>query len=266
MILAVLSSEPRWIFAWQFLQTLSVSLFIAWPFLKASKTYKITIGVILWIINYFVKLSLTPYINQPNIGGFIFVLLYTTLQLDGILIFFTFFLIGMVIGEIIFEVFLIEDQNKRKIALKKRLLFPSCTIGTILLIIGIIFEFPEFLNALFRSSPWMIYSLGIHLILISIFISIEDRGLFQTKKNYKFLFYFSYYSFTVYGTHYLLTLIFNRQLNAYNIWIFIFITLILFNTLFRIAYKTLKEKISLKIQINVISVKLARIIEERKKN
>jgi hypothetical protein len=112
----------------------------------------------------------------------------------------------------------------------------------------------------------MIYSLGLHLILISILIIIEESGIFQTKKNFKFLFYFSYYSLTVYGTHYLLTIIFKRQLTVYNIWIFIIITIVLFNTLFRIAYKTLKQKVSLKAQINVISVKLARIIEERKKN
>ena len=113
-----------------------------------------------------------------------------------------------------------EDKNERKNALKNRLLLPSCLIGIILLITGIILDFPEFLNALYRSFPWMIYSLGFHLILISILIFIEESGLFHTKKSYRFLFYFSYYSFTVYATHYILTPIFRRQLDAYDIWIF----------------------------------------------
>lgn len=266
IILAIVNSESRWILAWQFLQTLSVSLFIAWSFLKTSRTFKIIIGAILWIVNYIVKLVLTPYIDQPNIGGFIFILLYTTLELDGILIFFTYFLIGMVIGETIYEIFLIEDKNERMIALKNQFLLPSFILGTILLITGILLDFPEFLNALYRSFPWMIYSLGFHLILISVLIYIEESGVFQTKKNYRFLFYFSYYSFTIYISHYLLTFLFERQLNASIIWIYIIITIILYNTLFRIIYKTLKEKASIKVQINNISVKLTRILEERKKN
>jgi uncharacterized membrane protein len=266
IILAIINSEPRWIFAWQFLQTLSVSLFIAWPLLSTSKIIRIIVGIIFWIVNYILKLVLTPYIDQPNIGGFIFVLFYTTLQLDGILIFFTYFLIGTIVGEIIYEVFRIEDKNERKAALKNRLLLPSCILGTILLITGILLDFPEFLNALYRSFPWMIYSLGFHLIFISVLIFFEESGIFHTKKNYRFLFYFSYYSFTVYATHYVLTPIFRRQLNAYNIWIFIIITTLLYNTLFRIIYKTLKEKASIKIQINNISVKLTRFIEERKNN
>ena len=266
IILAIINSEARWIFAWQFLQTLSVSLFIAWPFLSTSRTFRILIGIFLWIVNYIVKLVLTPYIDQPNIGGLIFVLLYTTLQLDGILIFFTYFLIGTIVGEIIYEIYLIENKNERMHALKNNLLLPSSILGTILLITGILLDFPEFLNALYRSFPWMIYSLGFHLILISVLIFIEECGIFHTKKNYRFLFYFSYYSFTVYATHYLLTPIFRRQLNAYNIWIFIIIAILLYNTLFRIIYKTLKEKASIKIQINIISVKLTRFIEERKNN
>ena len=218
------------------------------------------------VVNYFLKLFLTPHIDQPNIGGLLFILLYTTLELDGILIFFTFFLVGTVIGEIIYEIFLIEDKNERRTAMKNRFLLPLFITGTILLIVGILFDYPEFLNAWYRSFPWMIYSLGWHLILISVLISIEERGLFQTKKNYRFLFYFSYYSFTVYISHYLLTLLFERQLTAYNIWIYIIITIILYNTLFRILYKTLKQKASIKAQINNLSVKITRKLEERKKN
>jgi hypothetical protein len=266
IILAILNSEPRWILAWQFLQTLSVSLFIAWPFLKTSRIFKIAIGAILWIVNYIVKNALTPYIDQPNIGGFIFILLYTTLELDGILIFFTYFLIGMVIGEIIYELFLIEDKNERKTTLKKKLFLPAFTSGIILIIVGVLFNFPEFLNALYRSFPWMIYSLGIHLILISVLLYIEESGIFQTKRDYKFLFYFSYYSFTVYISHYLLTLLFVRQLSSPLIWVNIIITMILYNTLFRIIYKTLKEKASIKAQINRLAVILTRNLEERKKN
>ncbi len=186
--LAISSIDPRWIFAWQFLQTLSVSLLIAWPFLRTSKIFKIIIGAILWAVNYILKSILIPYIGQPNIGGLLFVIFYTTLQLDGILIFFTYFLIGMVLGEILFEVFSIDDENERRITLKNQFLLPSLIIGTILVLIGVIFEFPQFLNALYRSFPWMIYSLGVHLIFISVLITFEEHGTFQTKKTINFSF------------------------------------------------------------------------------
>jgi len=266
IILAIVNNNAQWIFAWQFLLTLSVSLLLAWPFLRTSKSLRIVFGSIFWFFNQIVLYILTPYINQLNLGGIIYYLLYTTSEMDSILIFFTFFLIGTVVGEIIYEIFLIEDKNERITSIKIKLLYPSYIIGSILILVGIFFDFPEFLNALHRSFPWMIYSLGIHLILISTLIYLEEIEIFQTKKEYRFLFYFSYYSFTVYASHYLLALLFERRLNADNIWIFIIITIILYNTLFRIIYKTLKEKASIKAQINNLSVKITRIIEERKKN
>ena len=265
IILAIVNNNAQWVLAWQFLLTLSVSLLLAWPFLRTSKSFRVVFGASLWIFNQILLHFLTPYINQPNLGGLIYYLLYTTSEMDSILIFFTFFLMGTVVGELIFEFYQIENKTERIKAMKSKLLLPSYVIGAILIISGVFFNFPEFLNALYRSFPWMIYSLGIHLILLSTLIYLEENGIFQTKKEYRFLFYFSYYSFTVYGSHYILVLLFEQRLNAFNIWIFIIITIILYNTLFRIAYKTVKHKVSMKAQINIISVKLARIIEERKR-
>ena len=266
LVLAIVNNNIQWIFAWQFLLTLSFALFLGWPFLKTSKSLRIIFGAVIWIINQVILYFLIPCMNQANIGGFLYYILYTTPEMDSILTFFTFFLIGSVVGEVLFETLMIENKTERIRALDKKLIFPSLMIGVFLVVFGISFDFPEFLNGLYRSFPWMIYSSGIHLILISTLLFIEEHEVLKTKREYRFLFYFSYYSFTVYASHYLLTLIFWRQLNDRNIWIFIIITLLLYNLLFRLAYKTLKQKISLKAQINVASVKLTRIIEERKKD
>ena len=265
--LAFVNMDARWILAWDFLQAISASLALAWPLLKTSKLFRIIVAIIFWIINEIILFYLRPHINQKNILDIIFILLYTTIHFDSIFMFFTFFLIGTVFGEIIYEYLFIEDKDEKSKYLKNNILIPSFTIGGILIISGILLYFPEFLNSMDRALSWRIYALGVDLTIISLLLLIEEHDVFSFKKNYRFLFYYSYYSFTVYASHYLLTLIFWHSLQADILfWILIITTLILYGLLLNLLYKKIGPKVSIKHQINRLSVGLAQIIEERKKS
>ncbi len=274
---AIILNNPLRIWSWNILQTIAFSLFMAWPLLKTSKIFRIFLGAITWIANQLILACLYPYRGQPNFYGVLYHLVYTNLELDPIFSFFTFFLIGTVMGDIIFDIYFLENQNERKIALKNRLFLPSLIFGTILIIFGILFEInmeynfgyrtlelPDFLNR--GSFSWMIYSLGIELILLSTLAFLEEFEIIKTKKSYKFIFYFSYYSLTIYLAHNLLYFLFLVQLNEINIWFFITCTIILVGLLLRMIYKRWEDNASIKVQIARISLKLARMVEEKKKN
>jgi len=274
---AIILNNPLRIWSWNVLQTIAFSLFMTWPLLKTSKIFKIFLGAITWIANQLILACLYPYRGQPNFYGVLYHLVYNSLESDPILSFFTFFLIGTVIGDIIFDTYLIKNQKERRISLKNRLFLPSLIFGTILIIFGILFEInieynfgyrtlelPDFLNR--GSFSWMIYSLGIELILLSTLAFLEEFEIMKTKKSYKFIFYFSYYSLTVYLAHNPLYFLFLVQLNEINIWFFIGSTIILVGLIMRMIYKRWKDNASIKVQIGRISLKLARMVEEKKKN
>ncbi|MFX0072906.1 MAG: hypothetical protein ACFFAO_17655, partial [Candidatus Hermodarchaeota archaeon] len=87
-----------------------------------------------------------------------------------------------------------------------------------------------------------------------------------TEKSYKFLFYFSYYSLTIYLVHYLLFFIpLHQQLNAINFWFFFLPIFVLIGLLLRQLYNKYKAKIALKTLISVVSMWLTLMIEKRKR-
>ena len=262
--LAIATRNPLFIWTWFVLLTAAISLYMAWPLLKTSKLLRIFIGAIIWILNQYLLAFLTVYKGQLNIYGILYYILYHTIELDPILSFFPFFLFGTVVGEVVFEVYRIENQNYRISALKNKLIFPLFIIGAILIIFGILFEFPTFIQH--RTLPWMIYSLGVELIFFSILISAEEFLIGETKRNYNFLYFFSYYSLTIYLSHNLLYFLFLYQLNAFNIWFYILPTIIITSLVLRVIYKKLGRKASVKQTIGRLASGLAIVIEEKKRN
>ena len=135
--------------------------------------------------------------------------------------------------------------------------------GLLLIFFGLIFDFPSFL---IRSSfSWLIYTLGINLILLLILITLEEFNVFKTKRSYRLLFYFSYYSFTVYLGHNLMYYIFLNSLNPLSIWIAVVFSFILIGLILRQIYKTWGWKASLKVILGKISFYLAGRVEEKNK-
>ena len=162
-------------------------------------------------------------------------------------------------------------MNGIKTYLRKKLFIPFIIISLILITLGILLELPDLYEfyawASIRSLPWRIYALGLDILIICLLLLIEEYEIFKFKKHYRFLFYFSYYSLTVYASHYLLTLIFLNMFNAdILLWLFLITTIILYGLLLNVLYKKLGAKISIKAQISRLSVVLADIIQERKKN
>ena len=264
-IVAIEFLDPLIIWKWFIILTVAVCLFMAWPFLKTSKLFRLLVGAIVWIVNQFVLVFLLPFKEQTNFFGVIFYILYNSLDQNPILSFFTFFLIGTVIGDIIYDIYLVDDEIARKRAIKQKILVPSLIFGIAMIMFSFWFLLPnlftEKILTIKTNIWWLIYSLGIELILILILLGIEEFKLIKTEKSYRFLYYFSYYSLTLFLVQNINFFLFYALLNRYNIWLFIVVTIILYGLMLRFLYKKLGPQYSLKVQIGRMAVSLARTEE-----
>ena len=109
------------------------------------------------------------------------------------------------------------------------------------------------------------YSIGIIFVLISVLIGIEEFKFFNFKKNYRFLFFYSYYSFTIYASHIFLTFIFYHQLTADTIWLPLIITIILMSILLKVTYEKLGPKASISAGLTISSFFIATKLYEIKR-
>ena len=218
-LIAISLKDPIWIWTWFVLLTAAVSTFLTWPLLKTSKLLRIIIGFIIWVANPFIISLLLPFEGTLSINGILFHALYHGIHQVPLLVFFPFFLFGTVIGDILFDVFRI-DQNEieKKKIFGYKYLIPSIVIGALFIIFGVLFKIPNFLSR--ESLSWVIYSLGVNIVLISTILSIEIFEIIKTKRSFKLLFYFSYYSLTIFLAHNLLHFLFLNQLNPVDIWFF----------------------------------------------
>ncbi|MFX1320315.1 MAG: heparan-alpha-glucosaminide N-acetyltransferase domain-containing protein [Promethearchaeota archaeon] len=259
--IAIRLINPTMIWTWFVLQTAAISLLITWPLLRTSKLFRIIVGVLVIILNQVVIFFLLPYEGDFNLYGVLFHILYNSINQDPILIFFPFFLFGTVIGDMIFDSFYEKDENFKRKIFKKNLFIPSFVIGVILIIFGILIKFPNYLIR--ESFSWIIYALGIEIILLSILLFFERFEVIKTKKSYKFLFYYSYYSLTIYLAHNILYLLFYNQLNVFNIWIFAAAAFIIIGIILRAVYNIWESTASIKVQVGKLSSSLTEKIEQR---
>jgi hypothetical protein len=262
IFIAISLMDPKWIWTWFVLLTAGVSLIISWPLLKTSKLFRVILGCALWIANPVIVYILLPHEGTLSLNGILFHIFYSGIHLVPIIVFFPFFLFGTVIGEVLFETFYtdLRRQNKRK-SFKYHYLIPSVLIGTLLIIFGVLYEFPRYL--LRESISWVTYSLGINIVLISLLLSVEVFELIKTKKSYKLFFYFSYYSLTIFLTHNILHFIFLNQLNLIDIWFFSAGVFILMTLVLRSVYKLWQGHASIKVQIGRMSSSVIMKLEKR---
>lgn len=251
-----------WIWTWFVLMTAAFSLLIMWPLFKVSKIARIIIGVIIWVISQYLYLLLSPYRDQLNLQGILYHIFYNVYSQDPLLMFFSFFLFGTVIGDILYDINNIKNPELKKKQLKRKMIVPTCLISACLISFSVLINFPSFLNR--NSISWLFYVIGFDLLVLMILIIPEEYGLFNTKKSYRVLFYFSYYSFTVYLGHNFLYFIFYKKLDLVTIWIAVVLTFIVFSLVLRQIYKKWGWKASLKILLGKMSYKLASKIEENK--
>lgn len=264
-VIAIAIKDFTMIWAWFILQTIAISLFMAWPLLKASKIIRITVVIVLMVANQVILALILPYQGQPNFYGILFYILFNPLDQFPILFYFSVFIFGTVVGDILYEFNLLENQIERNTAFKTKFILPLFIIGLISLISGILLLFPNFFSSKMYSIGSQLYSIGIILILLSVLIGVEEFEVIKLKKSYRFFYFHSYYSFTIFLAHNPLYLLFYGQLNILTTWIVGLITLFLMTLLLVFVYKKLGSKASLKVLISMASFKLAYKIEKRRK-
>ncbi len=260
--IALAMNDLRWIWAWNVLQTISISLLLAWPFLSTPKYLRIGLGIGLLVVNELLSPFLLTYSDQMNIYGVLFYIFYNPIEQFTILSYFAIFIIGTVVGDFLFNINIIKDQEERKNTIKRVFIRTILIVGLIFTSFGIIYRFYDFIYR--RTLSAMFYSIGVVLILFSVLLYLEEFEKIRPKKRYRFFFYFSYYSFTIYLAHDLLYSIFYRQLNAINIWFAVIGIIILITLLLKVMYKKLGIKVSLKTQLGILSLIIVKKIEQRK--
>ncbi len=269
---AITINKLEWIWSWFILLTIGVCLAIAWPLLNTPKWFRIFVGGVLWVLDIFILEYLAPSQGIPNFNGFLYHILYNPIGLDPILIFFSFFLIGTVVGDVISESFQIKNESERNEFIKNKIIYPSLVIGIILIIIGIILPFPdqkhhyvegfllEFPLIFIRGSfIWRIFTLGFLLVLFSLLSCLDLFPFFKTEKSYKFLFYFSYYSLTVYLAHNIMYFLFLNQLTIPMMLICVGGAVIFWGLMLRAIYNSKwRDTFSVKVNISKLSTYLTK--------
>lgn len=254
IFVAIIFMDPLAIWKWFIMLTIGACMMMSWPFLKMSKSLRIIVGAIFWILNQVAQFFLEPFAGEFNFPGVLYFLLYNSPDQNIILSFFTVFLLGTVFGELIYEVFSIEDVEERRHVIKTKFLYPSLIVGSIMIIFGYIYVSPIFFTEeIMEIKPnfwWLLYSCGIEIILITSFITFEEYHQFKSKKSYRFLYYFSYYSLTAFVIQNVDYFFFYQSLNRYNIWFFLVLLVVIYGIFLRFMYKKLGDKFSLKIQVS----------------
>jgi len=260
--IALTLNDLRWIWAWNALQTISISLILAWPLLRTPKYLRIGLGIGLLVVNEMLSPFLLTYSGQLNTYGVLFHIFYHPIEAFTILPYFAIFIIGTVVGDFFFNFNNIKDSDERKESIKCVFIRTILIVGIIFTSFGIIYRFYDFFYR--RTLSAMFYSIGVIFILLAILLYLEEFEKIKPKKRYRFFFYFSFYSFTIYLAHDPLYFIFYRQLNAINIWLVVIGIFILITLLLKGMHKTLGRKVSLKAQLGILSVIIANKIEQRK--
>ncbi|MFX1366897.1 MAG: heparan-alpha-glucosaminide N-acetyltransferase domain-containing protein [Promethearchaeota archaeon] len=267
-VVAIEFLDPLIIWKWFIILTVAASLLLAWPFLRTSKMVRIFTAVIIWIVNQVVLAFLMKFEGKFDFFGIIFFILYNSLDQNPILAFFTFFIIGTVIGDMIYDYSNIEMEAERKKFFKMKIIIPILVCGIILIAASFWFLLPnlftEKILTINTNIWWLTYTLGLDLIIILILLILEENNFFDTKKSYKILFYFSYYSLTLFLLQNINYFLFLGILNRFNIWIFIIITMIGYGLFLRLMYKRFEGKFSLKVQIGRLTLAIMRRLNNQK--
>ncbi len=260
-IVALKFMNPLDLWKWFILLTMAISLFLTWPLLKLPKHTRLVIAVIVWIINYFLFKYLLPFQGQANVFGTIYYFLYNSIDVIPFPHYFSFLLIGTILGEIIYDGYQVKDQKERNLLIKKKIILPFLILGSILIIISVALDTKLALER--TSFIWIIFAMGINLFLFSIFIVFVDFKLLINKSRFKFLSYYSYYSLTVYLVHNIFYFFFLHLLNVFQFWILAIITCFVFGLILQLFYNKYGPKFSIKVQLGRLSSRLAKKVRKR---
>ena len=257
---AISTSRPSEIWSWFILLAIAISIILITPLLDTSKKTRAFLGIAFMVLNFSALSFLQDFEGQTNVFGFLFHLLFYPTGLHPILSSFAVFLIGTVVGEVIYEIYYKEEKKRRLSLMKKKLMLPSIVTGVILVIFIFIANMFRFLNL--PSFYGIISAFGISLILFSLFVIIEESEIIKVNKKYNFIYYFSYYSLTIYLVHHLLYFVFLKSLNVLLSQISIVLAVIIIGLFLKLIYPKVGGSISIKKIISKLSYKIVMKLEE----
>ena len=259
LAIAIAINDYTMIWTWFVLLTISVSLLLGWPLLKTPKTFRIFLGIVIWILNQFLFHWTLVMQESSQFAAILHYIFYNTSDLDPILSFFPFFLFGTVVGEVVFEINSTDNNYYSRFLMKNKLIYPSLVIGPALIITGVLYRFPNFFSR--GSFSWMIYSMGMILLIFSALLGLEIYEKIKTKRSYRIFYYYSYYSLTVFLLHNVIYFLFFEALNIIFIWFSIVITFFSIGLILRIIHNRFGAYASIKSQLGRLASGTAKIIE-----
>ncbi|TFF85515.1 MAG: DUF1624 domain-containing protein [Promethearchaeota archaeon] len=258
LVLSLIDSGAK-IYDWWILLTISICLFFSWPLMKLSKTKRIVIGIALLMFNLISQQILIAIADLSPIPNFLLDFLFPSdTRQNPIISFFPFFLFGTVFGSFLVDIDFEKTTDTRKFL--KKFSAPLLLVSGFTVIFAIFFQFPEFLSV--NSFSWILYSLGLNTFILSLLITIEKVSKINFNSKYNILFYFSYYSLTLYLLNYVFMLTSFIKLDFMQ---FIFLFSLVFTMLFlsmKFIYNNIKGLFSLKYVMSVLSEFLSLKFEE----
>ena len=248
--------------SWNALQTIGISLLLAWPLLKKSKVSRVSVAIIAIILNQILLSMLSPFIGQSSFLGIAYHVLFNPIDTYVILNYYGIVLIGSVVGDYIYDLKNADEQKKKEYLLTNRSIIYIFFVGVSVFIFGILFLFPNFI--FFNTISSVLYALGFIIASLAILIVIEVLEIIKTKKGHNLLYYYSYYSFTIFLGHNVLLVLFMQQLSAYHtIWIVVVVFNIILGWLLKTMHDKLGIRASVKAGISILSVYIAMKIEKK---
>ena len=258
---ALFFQDLTYIWSWNVLQTIAISLFLVWPLINRSKILRTIIAAAALLFNYLLLYLILPYQGQMNVYGISFYILYNPIDQYILLPYFSMLLLGTVLGDILHDLSQIDDPEESRTAFKPHLI-KTVILGIILMIIGMFF-LPDF--TIHASLASITYSLGLVFVAYSILTYYEIFEPIKTNERYRYFYYYNYYSFTVYLAHYVLYFFFYRQFTVITIWIPMIITMTIITIITIFVYKKCGQKASIKAGLSVLSFYIATNKEQRRK-
>ncbi|MFO7794639.1 MAG: heparan-alpha-glucosaminide N-acetyltransferase domain-containing protein [Promethearchaeati archaeon] len=247
------------IYDWWILFTISFCLFLSWPLMKLSKSKRIAIGITLLIFNLIFQNILKFTSELSPISNFLLDFLFPSdTRQNPIISFFPFFLFGTVFGSFLTDIDFEDTTNTTKFL--KKFSAPLLLISGFTIVFSIFLQFPKFLSV--NSFSWILYSLGLNTFLLSLLITIEKISKINFNSKYNILFYFSYYSLTLYLLNYVFMLTSFIKLDFMQ---FLFLFSLVFSMLFlsmKFIFNNIKGLFSLKYVMSVLSEFLSLKFEE----
>lgn len=262
IVISLSVGDFRWLWAWNVLQTISVSLLLVWPLFRTPMYLRVGLVIGLLVLNDRLSPFLLSYEGQLNVYGVLFQILYHPIESYTIIPYFAMFIFGTVVGSFFFEFNIIKDQKERKEKIKSVFIKTIVLFGIASISFGIIFRFYEFLIRVTLSA--FFYSMGMILFIFAVLLYLEEFEKIKPKKSYRFFFYLSYYSFTIYIVHNVLYPIFYQQLNVIIVWFAFIGEMILITLLLKVIYDKLGSKASLKAQLGILSLVIIKHVEQKK--